>query len=146
MRRRDSWPSLHNARVGLSPLTMVQPALGGFVRDGKTRTSGTLVVLPPLGPDPARPLSVIGVACRGRGEKGSLVLERTLRGEKDYPFQPITLDVAPEECAQFRDTIPANVLTAGGYRYAARILAEGEAVAEQAVTFEVRGGAAAELP
>jgi hypothetical protein len=118
---------------------MVQPAAGGFVREGKTRTSGSLVVLPEHGPDPARPLSVIGVACRGRGEKGKLVLERTLYGGKDYPFQPITLDVAPEECAQFRDTVPAKSLTEGGYRYAARIVADGEAVAEQAVTFVVRG-------
>ena len=137
MRRRESWPSLRGARAGLSSLALLQPASGGFVRDGNTRRTGTLTVSPQQGPDPGRPLTVVGVACRGRGEKGALVLERTLHGAKDYPFSPITLDVAPEECAQFRDTVPAKSLTAGGYRYAARIVAKGETIAEQAVTFEV---------
>jgi len=139
MRQQDTWPDLRNVRAGLSFLTMVQPTVGGFVREGKTRSSGALVVPPQAGPDPARPLAMIGVACRGRREKGGLVVERTLHGAKDYPFQPINLDVVPEECAQFRDTVPANSLTAGGYRYAARIVANGETVAEQTLTFAIAG-------
>ncbi|HEX5042608.1 MAG TPA: hypothetical protein VFV75_06860 [Candidatus Polarisedimenticolaceae bacterium] len=139
MRRHETWPRLRSARAGLSPLALLQPATGGFVRDGATRRAGPLTVSPEQGPDPGRPLTLVGVACRGTGDGGALILERTLLGARDYPFPPVTLELAPRECAQFRDTVPANALTPGGYRYAARILAGGEAITEQTVSFAVPG-------
>jgi hypothetical protein len=137
MRRQDTWPDLRSARAGLSPVALVQPAAAGFVREGATRSSGTLVVLPEQGPDPQRPLALLGLACRGRGEKSRLVVERTLMGEQDYPFDAFALDVPPEGCGQFRDTIPAGTLGEGDYRYVVRILAEGQELATQTVAFSV---------
>ena len=64
-------------------------------------------------------------------------VERTLHGATDHPFETILLDVPPQECVQFRDTVPADTLPPGGYRYQARILAGGESLATQAVAFEI---------
>ena len=104
---------------------------------GKMRTSGTLTVQPDRGPDPERPLGFSAWPVAGDGSKGQLVVERMLSGEKDYTFEPIVLDVPPDGCAQFRDTVPAGTLGDGGYRYQARIVAEGEELARQTVAFSV---------
>jgi hypothetical protein len=140
MRRQEDWPNLRAARAGLSPLALVQPSAGGFVRDGQTRTAGSLAVLPELGPDAGRPLALLGLACRGRKEKGGLVVERVLSGEEDYPFPAIPLEVAQEECAQFRDAVPAGTLGKGTYRYRVRIVSEGEELASRTVTFSIAAG------
>jgi len=132
------WPDPDRGEASLVPVTVLQPTPGAFFRQGDTRTSGSLAQLATDAIDRDLPTAFVGLVCRGRKHRATLVVERTLVGDSRVDFPPVVFDLGEERCAQLRDLVPANVLTSGRYRYEVRVLEDGRAVSSTARELVVR--------
>lgn len=126
--RRDegSWPNPDQDVASIVPIVVLQPAIGGFLREGKASTTGSLVHSDEDAVVTDRPTAIVGLVCRSRGHKGALRVERKLIGETATDFPPMDLDFGEDRCAQVRDLVPAGTLSPGFFRYEIRVL-KGEA-------------------
>ena len=132
-----TWPAPGEARAVLTPIALVQPVSGAYLRDGQTRLQGSLArgVAEAVRPD--RPTALIGLVCRSRRQKGPLSIERSLNGRSEQSFDPLTLDLEDDRCAQVRDLLPADSLTRGFYRYDIRIVEDGQTLQQRSREFYV---------
>jgi VWFA-related protein len=140
------WPAPSEERVALSPIALVQPTRGAFLRDEQSRLRGSLAQ---GATDPTRiehPAALIGLVCHSRRQKGQLVVERSLVGRSARTFPPLTLDLDEDRCAQFRDLLPRGSLVPGYYRYEVRVLEEGTLVQERSREFYAVSEAPAGAP
>ena len=117
MQQDLAWPDPDGQAATAAPIAMLQPADAVFVREGNSRSSGSLARARGEWIDPGLPLALVAVVCRGRRDRGPLQIERALVGESVVELPPLELDMAAERCAQLRDVIPAGTLGAGRYRY-----------------------------
>jgi VWFA-related protein len=130
--RRGSWPDPDHGPVTAGPIAVLQPEAGAFLRDGKTRSSGSVAFGDDRPVVTSQPTAFVGLVCRGRSRAEALRIERTLRGSSEVDFPPIDMDAAPaERCAQVRDLVPAQALGQGAYFYELRVL-RGERVVGRA--------------
>jgi len=141
-----SWPKLDAELVSLGPIAVTQPRSGGFLRDGRSRTRGAVVV----GDDEAirgdTPTAVITLVCRAKDQKRPLKVIRTLEGETSTPVGSTDLDLATERCAQIVDLIPSRVLGSGVYRFVLTVTSDGNELARGERTLVVPDKAPAPAP
>ena len=126
------WPDPNTERATVSPLVLLQPAQGAFVRGENARGQGALA----LGDDdPVQaqlPTAVISVVCRGSGVAEPVSVQRNLEGASSIKFKTITLSPDQDQCAQVRDMIPPGTLGQGHFKYELKLvtstgtLADGE--------------------
>jgi VWFA-related protein len=126
---RGSWPNIDEAAATVGPIAVSQPAKGGFLRDGTSRTSGAVV----LGEaDPLRadaPTAVITLVCRAKDQKKPLTVVRTLIGDSETPVGSTAVDMGDDRCAQILDFIRPKTLGAGSYRFLVTVARGGEELA-----------------
>jgi VWFA-related protein len=133
------WPDPDAAPCTVGPIAVLQPSSGAFLREGKLSTRGA------LGKDDVQPAHtdlptvLVGLVCRNRFAKERLRVERRLVGDEPADFPPIELDLRKERCAQIRDSIPAGMMTAGGFVYEIRVLQDGEELAAGSREFGALG-------
>ena len=129
------WPAPGPSSAILTPFVLLQPLSGAFLRDGETRSRGSLALDPAEALRTERPAALVGLVCRGRRQKGPLTVERKLIGRSEETFPPLLLEFGEERCAQVRDLLPAGSLPPGYYRYEVRVLDESETAQEQSLEF-----------
>ncbi len=129
------WPDPDKRRISTGPISVLQPETAAFVRVDDQRSSGSLARPAGDAVDPSRPTALVGLVCRNKRTKGSLDVERTLEGHSAVEFPPLQFELVGDRCAQIRDVIPANSLEPGAYRYAVRVLHDGELADESARFF-----------
>ncbi len=103
--------------VVLGPLTLLQPAEGAFLRDGRARKRGALARSGDDHVDPDLPLVVVGLVCRSGRHDGSLTVERRLTGENTVPFPAQTIRFEEDHCFLIRDLVTAGTLSNGMFLY-----------------------------
>jgi len=136
--RRDvSWPDPDDQAATCGPIAVLQPTPGAFLRDGITRTEGSLARAMEEPLDSELPTALMGLVCRGRKRQGRLLVERTLTGESRVVFPPLEFELDKDRCAQIRDVIPAGVLGPGAYRYSVRAIRDERALDETSRDFHV---------
>ncbi len=101
--------------ASISPIAVVQERPAAFVRDGQTRTSGSLVFGPSDPLAGKTPIAVIALVCRDPETRGQSAV-RAIKGESEVKFRPISLD-GGDRCVQIRDVIAANTLGPGRFDY-----------------------------
>ena len=143
-RLEGAWP-VRDDGPAITPIVLLQPAGALFVRDGKTRASGPLVLGESDRLRTERATALVGMVCRGPA-KGRFTLERVLVGESETRFENLELDLDDEPCAQFRDVIEAGTLTPGGFTYRALLVDGDKQVASAERSFEAGDPAGAPAP
>ncbi|MEE8412026.1 MAG: hypothetical protein V3S47_05955 [Acidobacteriota bacterium] len=119
------WPDPNANEVTLSPLTLLQPSEGAFLRDGELRRSGSLGKTATEPIEPGLPVAVIGLVCRDKSKKpkkARLVIERRLIGETEASFTDLELSDSGIRCIQLRDIIRAGTMTEGNFTYELRVV------------------------
>ena len=134
-RIEGAWP-LRDDGPAITPIALLQPADALFVRDGKTRASGPLVLGESDRLRVDRATAFVGMVCRGPAKSGHYRLERVLLGEAETRFQDLELDLGDEPCVQFRDVIEGDTLTAGGFAYRVLLVEGDRQVASAERTFD----------
>lgn len=123
------WADPDEEPASVGPLAILQPSPGAFLREGRIRTEGALAR---AGEDGARtdlPMVIVGLVCRSRANKETLRVERRLVGESPVDFPAIEFPHGDDRCAQVLDSIPENMMTAGGFAYELRVLQGDEEIA-----------------
>jgi hypothetical protein len=119
---RIDWPEPGLDRAICEPIVLVQPTPGAFVRDGRTRTTGSLAQSDDVPVDATRPAALLSQVCRGSRENGEVRVERKLIGSSAVSVPVLDFDLGGDRCAQVRDVIPAGVLGPGSYSYEVQVL------------------------
>ncbi len=114
---RLDWPNMKKEQATASPVVILQPAHGAFLRGEKTRRTGSLARPPGEPIDSGRPAALVALVCVNRKKPTTLVVQRRLVGDTEVEFPPIELGPEVDVCAQIRDLVPANSLGDGYYRY-----------------------------
>jgi hypothetical protein len=120
------WPAPTGSRITVTPIALLQPSLGAFLRDGETRLHGSLTRDPSEAVRSDRPTALVALVCHGRRHRGPLRVERTLTGRSEQGFEALTLDLEQDRCAQLRDLLPADSLRPGYHRYEVRVFEEAQ--------------------
>jgi VWFA-related protein len=111
-----TWPGTFDA-TRIAPIAVLQPTDGAFLRDGKVRHSGSLVIAGDQSARIGRAAAIVGLVCQtGKSQIGARV-HRVLTGGSETTFPPIEISFKDAPCAQVRDVIPANTLGAGRFTY-----------------------------
>jgi hypothetical protein len=133
------WPDPDDAPVTLGPIVALQPGEGLFLRDGEVRSRGALA-------RESRELlrvdlhtAMIGIVCRAGSQRTTVTVERKLAGADAVDFETMELELGEERCAQFRDIVPADVMSPGAFKYAVRVLEETEELAGASLEFMAAG-------
>ena len=123
-----AWPDPNEQPAAVGPIAVLQPEIGAFLRDGQTRNRGALAL---GGTDVVRtdrPTALIALVCRAKNNRRPLTLERSLSGENEVSFDPVTIP-SEERCLQIRDGVPAGALGAGELEYRVRVIENGVEIA-----------------
>jgi len=119
------WPEPNNRDSSIGPIALLQPGTGAFVRDDDVRRQGSVAQ-----DELARtslPTALVGIVCYPK--KGSLRVERSLVGASSATFPALILDDSTTRCSVFSDSIPADTMTSGSFRYEVRVVHDGVEVA-----------------
>jgi hypothetical protein len=130
-----SWPEFVDEDVIVGPIVVLQPAVGAFVREGRSQSKG---VVAKSHTDPVRvdqPTALVGLVCRRPGLKDPVRAERKLQGETAVDFAPMDLDFGEDRCVQVRDLIRAGTMGEGDFRYEIRVMRAGEEIAKGDASF-----------
>lgn len=121
-RMEGVWPDPDKQAASVGHIALLQPAGVALSREGETRSGGSLGLGEGQSLQSDLPTAAVFLACRD-GKKGgaSLRVERRLVGETAVEFEPIELGPGGNRCAQIRDMIPADTMTAGGFVYEIRV-------------------------
>ncbi len=142
---RGTWPDPRERAAIVAALTIVQPSVAIFVRDGGVRREGALAIAPrdPVRTD--RPTAFVGLICWNGSQRAVLTVERTLSGENSAEFPPMRIEPNEDRCAYFRDLVREGTMTPGDFEYNVRVLTdEGEIVSAQRRFSASVGGRAAD--
>lgn len=131
------WPDPDDKTTTIGPIALLQPVDAAFMRDGQSRTSGSMVRGPGDAVVSDRPTALVGLVCRGRKQQGTLGVLRSLVGDTVVDFPPLSFDLEEERCAQVRDLVPAGGLPAGAYRYLVRVFSGSRQLGEGGREFVV---------
>lgn len=136
-RRFDgTWPDPNDSPAMVSPVAILQPGTGAFVRDGETKNRGALA----LGDDPTleadRATALVGLVCRAKGNRRELRVERELSGENAVQFPTLSFG-AEDRCVQLRDLVPGGTMSAGAFAYQVQVFEGDEVVASGSTRFGI---------
>jgi VWFA-related protein len=127
---RIDWPDPDGQPATCAPVALVQPVAAAFLRDGESRTSGSLARSEGDAARTDLPTALLGLVCRGRRHQGALRVERALVGASRVEFPVLEFDSKEHRCAQIRDLIPPGSLGPGYYRYVVRVARSDETLHE----------------
>lgn len=127
-RLRVDWPEPDLRHAVGTPIALVQPVPGAFLREGQTRTQGSLARAESESIDGALPAALMSLVCRSPRQRGFVLVERALVGIATVDFPPLEFDLGDDLCAQVRDVIPGRTLAPGDYSYQVRVAQGGAAV------------------
>lgn len=136
-RIRGTWPSASADRVTLSRPAIAQPQRSGVVVDGEVKRHGVVVRGTDDRVDPREPVGIVTAACLQESENVVLRAERSLVGETEVSFAPMSLSSDNGRCVQIRDMVPAGALGGGRLIYVVRILAGDDPIVSQELSFDV---------
>jgi hypothetical protein len=119
-RIEGEWPEPGDASASIGPIALLQPARGAFLRDGEVRRHGSLGYAPAQWVQPERAAGLVGIICRGRGNKRPLTVTRRLSGDSAAEFDPLRIEPSEGRCAVFGDLIRENTMTSGKFTYEVR--------------------------
>jgi hypothetical protein len=136
-RVRGTWPAVSADRVTLSLPALAQPQRGGVVVDGESNPHG--VVVRGVGDlvDSREPVGIVTAACIEGPEDAVLRAERSIVGETEVSFAPMSLSTDKGRCVQIRDLVAAGSLGAGRMTYLVRILSGDQTITSQQMSFDV---------
>ena len=132
-----TWPAMTAERVTLSLPALAQPKRSGVVVDGEVNPHGIVVRGPGDLVDPREPVGIVTAACIQGSEDLVLRAERSIAGETEVAFAPMSLGADKGRCVQIRDMVAAGSLGAGRLTYLVRILSGDRTIASQHLTFDV---------
>ena len=138
-KREGRWPDPRQSPATISPIILLQPQAGAFVRGESARRQGALAR---GAGDPARtqlPTALISVVCRGSGLPDLVRVERRLDDET-ADFKPIHLLPGGEQCAQVRDLIGPGVLRVGRVKYEVLLITTDGTIASEVLEFDAVSG------
>jgi VWFA-related protein len=138
-----NWPKLDAELVTLGPIAVSQLRAGGFLRNGKSRTQGAVVVAEDETLRGDSPTAVITLVCRAKDQKRPLKVVRTLVGETATPVGSSDLDLTSDRCGQIVDLIPPRMLGSGTYQFIITVTSDGNELARGTRTMVVPEKAAA---
>ncbi len=124
-----NWPNPNKMPVTLSPVVVLQPESAAFLRAGILREQGPLGYREREPLDTSRPTALVGLVCRSKGNRNRLTVLRTLSGDTEAEFPRLQFEDGGERCVQYRDMVPANVMTAGEFRFLVTVVEKGEIIA-----------------
>jgi hypothetical protein len=134
------WPDPQTELGTVSPVVLLQPAAGAFVRGETARGQGALAR---ADEDPIRtqlPTALISVVCRGANLPDLVRVERKLGSTAPVNFQTIHLLPGKDQCAQVRDMIPPGTLRAGHFRYEVHLVTKNGEIASGFREFDAVAG------
>ena len=134
------WPDPNKEPGTVSPVVLLQPAAGAFVRGENARRQGALAC---RDEDPIRiqlPIALVSVVCRGAELPDLVRVERKLGSAAPVDFQTIHLLPGGEQCAQVRDMIPPGTLRQGHFRYEVHLVTKNGEVASGIREFDTVAG------
>jgi hypothetical protein len=137
----DRWTDPHTEAGTISPIILLQPAHGAFVRGASKRTQGALALENGTPVETPLPTAVVSVVCRGHTYPNMLRIVRKLTGTRSVEFKTIHLLPREDQCAQVRDMIGAGTLGSGHYVYDVRLLSQDREIASASVEFAATAGA-----
>ncbi len=124
-----TWPDPHTESGTVSPVVLLQPAAGAFVRGENTRGQGAIARTTE---EPIRtqlPTALVSVVCRGAESPDLMRVERRLGSAAPVNFDTIHLIPGQDQCAQVRDMIPPGTLREGHFRYEVHLVTKNGEVA-----------------
>ncbi len=134
------WPDPNKESGTVSPVVLLQPAAGAFVRGENARGQGALARAEE---DPIRtqlPTALVSVVCRGANLPDLVRVERKLGSAAPVDFQTIHLLPGKDQCAQVRDMIPPGTLREGHFRYEVHVLTKNGEIASGFREFDAVAG------
>ncbi len=134
---RIDWPAPDLERAVGAPIALVQPTPGAFLRDNRTRTSGSLARSLEEPIDASRPTVLMSLVCRSQVQKGTLSIGRILSGSATLSFPLLEFDLGEDLCAQVRDLIPEETLAPGAYSYEVLVSQDGAPLHRASLDFRV---------
>jgi hypothetical protein len=134
------WPDPKDRPATVSPVVLLQPARGAFLRGKNARGQSALAIGDDNIVRTELPTAVVSVVCRDAALRGLVRIERKLEGESSVEFKPIELQAGDDPCAQVRDIIPPGTLGVGHFRYQVRVMTDsGEIASGERKFAAVRG-------
>jgi hypothetical protein len=130
------WPPLGRSGTTVGPIALLHPASAAFVREGRTRGSGSVLLADGSPFSSSEPAAFVGLVCGGSHTDGLRVSRRVV-GLSTHDFPDLELSDDESPCAQIRDVVPSNTLRPGYYRYDVRVMSEREELASGAREFVV---------
>jgi len=124
------WPDVDGSPATVGPIALLQPGEGAFLREGKTRASGSVARIQSDGVQTDRPVALVGLVCRGRRQKGKIRVRRNLVGASVTEFPALEFVLQQDRCAQVRDVVPERSLAPGFYRYEVQVTQDDRELAE----------------
>jgi len=111
-----SWPGKVGAAQTTS-IAVLQPTDGAFLRDGKVRRTGSLVIAENQAVRADRPTAFVTLVCRADKAQTKVRVSRALTGGSSSTFPAVDLALKDAACSQVRDVVPAGTLAAGPFTY-----------------------------
>jgi hypothetical protein len=133
------WPDPQGLPATVSPVALLQPARGVFLRGEQMRTQGAIAI---ADDDPIRthlPVAIVSVVCRGDALPDPLRVEREIEGVASADFQTIQLPPGQDRCAQVRDLIEPGTLREGHFKYEIHLIAGNSEIASGVREFFTAG-------
>ena len=137
-----NWPNPNKLPVSLSPIVVMQPESAAFLRDGVLRERGPLGYREQEPVQTSRPTAMVGLVCRSKNNRNDLTILRRLSGDTEADFPSLQFDAGGDRCVQYRDMIPADVMTDGEFRFLVTVLEKGEIIATTERNFSALGNPA----
>jgi VWFA-related protein len=135
---RGVWPDPDKQAASVGHVALLQPAGVAFSRKGETRSGGSLGCGEGQSLRCDLPTAAVFLTCRDSKKRAaSLRVVRRLVGATAVEFEPIELAPSEIRCAQIRDMIPADTMTAGGFVFEIRVYRGDEELASASREFVV---------
>jgi hypothetical protein len=113
----DRWADPDRAKATISPIVLLQPAQGAFLRGESTRGQGALAIGDEGSMRIDLPAAVVMLVCRGATTRETVRVVRKLKGASTFEFETIDLEPGHDPCAQVRDIIRPGTLGPGFFSY-----------------------------
>ena len=132
-----TWPPVAADRVTLSLPALAQPQRNGVVVDGQVNPHGIVVRGAGDRVDPREAAGIVTSACVEGPANAIFRAERSIAGETEVSFAPLSLTSDKGRCVQIRDMVAAGSLGPGRMTYTVRVFLDDQIVTSQQMSFDV---------
>jgi hypothetical protein len=106
---------------GIVGIAVLQHTSGAFLRDGKIRDNGSLVIAEDQAVRADLPTAFVTLICRTSRKQQAARVHSELKGDATITFPPTEIALKESACAQIRDVVPAGSLPEGSFTYTVRV-------------------------